>query len=202
MRIANLSLLLALCFLLLGASCGGGTGGGVASNSNLSHIPEFAIQLSGPSEITNGGNGTYRVTVAYRQVNDPTDPPSITDRLELYGSTSTLPPFNGPLAAANLPPIAIGASAPHEFILSCQPQGSSGTLGSSGHGGRVCKTNPAVPCPPGCASAPGGCPKGCGAPIVTCVDDAVTLRATFHGAESNPLKVLCMPSTGPTRGTF
>ena len=201
MRLNTISLLVALCFLSLGNFCNPG-GGGTNSNSNLSHIPEFDIQLTGPDKITNGTSGTFTATVKYKQAGQSADPPSITDKVELYGSNLAPPPFNAALASTNLT-IAIGAtSGPQVFTVSCSPAGTRGTLGSSNHGSRVCTSTPAIPCPPGCAKTPVGCPKGCGSPLVGCIDDGVKVKATFHGKESAPITVLCMPSTGPTTGTL
>jgi hypothetical protein len=203
MRLNTISLLVVLCLLSLGNFCNPGSGGGgTSSNSNLSHIPEFDIQLTGPDKITNGTSGTFTATVKYKQAGQSADPPSITDKVELYGSNLAPPPFNAALGSTNLT-IAIGAtSGPQVFTVSCSPAGTKGTLGSSNHGSRVCASTPAIPCPPGCSKTPLGCPKGCGSPVVACVDDGVKVKATFHGKESAQITVLCMPSTGPTTGTF
>jgi len=201
MRLNTISLSVALCLLSLGNFCNPG-GGGTSSNSNLSHIPEFDIHLTGPDKITNGTSGTYTATVTYKQASYSSDPPSITGPVELTGSNLAPPPFSGTLGSNPLT-IAIGAmSGPQAFTVSCSPAGTKGTLGSSKHGSRVCTSTLAIPCPYRCAQTPVGCPKGCGAPIVACVDDGVKVKATFHGAESAPITVLCMPSTGPTTGTF
>ena len=118
MRLNTISLLVALCLLSLGNFCNPG-GGGTSSNSNLSHNPEFDIQLTGPDKITNGTSGTYTATVKYKQ-GQSADPPSITDKVELYGSNLAPPPFNAALGSTNLT-IAIGSTAPQVFTLSCSP---------------------------------------------------------------------------------
>ena len=203
MRLNTVSLFVAVCLLSLGNLCNPREGGGgTSSNSNVSHIPEFDIQLTGPDKITNGTTGTYTVTVTYKQAHYSSDPPAVTDPVELYGSNLAPPPFNGVLGSSSLT-IPIDSTAPAKtFTLSCSPTGAKGTLGSSNHGSRVCKSTAALPCPWGCSKTPVGCPPGCGSPIVACVDDGVKVKATFHGAESKLITVLCMPSTGPTTGTF
>jgi hypothetical protein len=188
-----------------------------ARAQNLEHVAKVTVSLTcdGAYEISGQETRPCKVTVTYdpappdQALPDPDFPNTFTGTIVVRGAGVEIARFNSVS-------VQRGGSVERSVTLNCQPSTSgSRTLRNmtngrdTQRGSRVCTTINNPPCPRGC----GGrftppCPSRCGQSTVVCTDNPVSVVANYRNNTgvvnkySSPKNFLCLPGSGPTRGTF
>ena len=187
------------------------------AQQNLENVANVTVSLScdGAYEISGQETRPCKVTVTYdpppsgQTLPDPDFPDSFTGALVVRGGGVEIARFDNVT-------VPRGRTVERSFTLNCQPPtNSKRTLRNMANGrdtqsgSRECRTFTNPPCPRRCGQRffpP--CPPRCGQSTVTCTDNPVSVVANYRNNTgvvnkySNPKNFLCLPGTGPTRGTF